>query len=226
MSQDQISNDPIKKVTVVPPPAKEPATVLSRPVSLFQRASSYGPTTPSVSRNNSVVKYDGDLDGEGGKPSFLTIINQTLVHGKLLETELILLAFSTGILDAVTYLEYHVFTSIQTGNTVELAVFAVNQAGDSAVSLQHLGIVIGGFVVGGTILGQLGLHYGPRRRSWLLLTNFVQTVLVGLAAVLLWKAPAYNEGSGALGVLLLLAFASGGQLALARTVNVPDVSLR
>ena len=150
--------------------------------------------------------------------SKLTVyLSHTLTHGRLLEIELILLAFSTGILDVMTYSDYHVFTSIQTGNTVQLAVGAL-QVGTN-INLLNTGVVLGVFVGGGVILGQLGTWIGPRRRSWLLATNFFQTVLVGIAAILRWKVATESSGPGALGIITLLSFAAGGQLALARTVG-------
>ena len=146
-------------------------------------------------------------------------LSHTLTHGRLLEIELILLAFSTGILDVMTYADYHVFTSIQTGNTVQLAVGAL-QIGGVNTNMVNTGVVLGVFVGGGVLLGQLGTWVGPRRRSWLLATNFFQTLLVGIAAALRWKVATESSGPGALGIIALLSFAAGGQLALARTVRI------
>lgn len=141
----------------------------------------------------------------------------------LLEIELMGLALATGIMDATTFPDYHVFASNQTGNTALLAVGALRIGGDT-INLSNIGISLGLFVGAGVIFGQVGNRIGPSRRIWLLVTNAVQTILVAVAAGLRWKVATSSNGPGALGIIALLAFASGAQVALARTVNVPEIS--
>lgn len=140
-----------------------------------------------------------------------------------LELELMGLALATGIMDATTFPDYSVFTSNQTGNSALLAVGALKISG-STVKLRNVGVSLGLFIAGGLIFGQLGSMIGSRRRIWLLVTNAIQTVLVAVAAGLRWKVATSSGGSGALGIIALLAFASGAQVALARTVNVPEIT--
>lgn len=141
----------------------------------------------------------------------------------VLELELMGLAVATGIMDATTFTDYHVFVSNQTGNTALLAVGALHISGD-IVKLQNVGISLGLFIAGGMILGQLGNALGPRRRLWLVATNMLQTALVVVATILRWKFMTIDGTSGSLVVLSLLAFASGAQIAVARTVNVPEIT--
>ncbi|MCJ1315233.1 hypothetical protein MMC15_000549 [Xylographa vitiligo] len=126
-------------------------------------------------------------------------------------------------MDVVTFPDYHVFASNQTGNTALLAVGALS-IGGSIISLQHVGVSLGFFAAGGLVSGQLGNLFGCQRRSWLIATNVVQTALGFGAAVLhahTDKSP--NEATD-LVIIGLLAFASGGQVAMARTVHVPEVT--
>ena len=146
-----------------------------------------------------------------------------IANDLFLEAELMMLAFATGIMDVVTFPDYHVFASNQTGNTALLAVGALS-IGGSIISLQHVGVSLGFFAAGGLVSGQLGNLFGCQRRSWLIATNVVQTALGFGAAVLhahTDKSP--NEATD-LVIIGLLAFASGGQVAMARTVHVPEVT--
>lgn len=133
------------------------------------------------------------------------------------------LALATGIMDATTFSDYRVFVSNQTGNTALLAVGALH-VGGSIVSLSNVGVSLGLFIAGGFILGQLGNLLGPKRRLWLIATNLFQTALVAAATALRWRYPTGDGTPGALGVIALLAFASGGQIAVARSVNVPEIT--
>lgn len=150
-------------------------------------------------------------------------LNGEIADDIILELELMGLAVATGIMDATTFPDYHVFVSNQTGNTALLAVGALHIGGE-LVKLQNVGVSLGLFIAGGLILGQIGNVLGPRRRLWLIVTNLFQTALVIAATSLRWKWTTYDGTSGSLVVLSLLAFASGGQIAVARTVNVPEIT--
>ncbi|KAJ5215469.1 uncharacterized protein N7498_001876 [Penicillium cinerascens] len=153
----------------------------------------------------------------------LVRLNCEVADDLVLELELMGLAVATGIMDATTFPDYHVFVSNQTGNTALLAVGALHIDG-SIVKLQNVCISLGLFIAGGLILGQLGNAFGPRRRLWLLVTNMLQTTLVVVATSLRWKYTTGEGTSGSFAVLALLAFASGGQIAVARTINVPEIT--
>lgn len=140
-----------------------------------------------------------------------------------LEVELMMIAFATGIMDAVTFPDYHVFASNQTGNTALLAVGALD-IGGGIIKLQHVGLSLGAFVAGGLICGQLGNLIGCMRRVWLLATNVLQTALVFAAAASHTHTDHVNDESINLGIITLLAFASGAQVASARTVQVPEIT--
>ena len=137
--------------------------------------------------------------------------------------DLMLLAFSTGIMDVVTFPDYKVFASNQTGNTALLAVGALDLT-DGTISLRHVGVSLGTFALGGLVSGQVGNLVGQERRIWLLSTNLFQTFLVLAAAVLHTRVDDYPSRWIDDGIITLLAFASGCQVAMARTVHVPEVT--
>ena len=139
-----------------------------------------------------------------------------------LEIELMIIALATGILDATTFPEYFVFASNQTGNTALLAIGALS-IGRGIVDLRHVGLSLGAFVAGGLICGQTGNKIGRMSRLWLLITNVLQTVLVFAAAIINTRRIEAQSSAADLGIIALLAFASGAQVASARTVHVPEV---
>lgn len=141
----------------------------------------------------------------------------------LIEFELMLLAVAAGINDGATFADYHIFTSNQTGNTVLLAVGALGLGG-GIIDIRSVAFSLALFVSGGCIFGQIGNVIGPRRRAWLLTTNIIQTALA-FAATAMRKWVALNDRiPQAWSVITLLAFASGAQVAAARTVNVPEIT--
>ncbi len=156
-------------------------------------------------------------------PSRFGHLSKDLAPDVLLETELMILALAAGINDAMTFPDYGVFASNQTGNTALLAVGALRVAPEK-VNLTNVGISLGLFIIGGTILGQLGHVVGRTRRWWLITTNILQTCLIlGAAALRHWVAIT-KESRYRYVVISLIAFASGGQVAMARTVNVPEIT--
>ncbi|MCJ1431984.1 hypothetical protein MMC27_001340 [Xylographa pallens] len=126
-------------------------------------------------------------------------------------------------MDVITFPDYHVFASNQTGNTALLAVGALG-IGGNIISLQHVAVSLGFFAAGGLISGQLGNLFGCQRRSWLFITNMAQTALVFGAAVLYAHTDKNPNEATDLVIIGLLACASGGQVAMARTVHIPEVT--
>jgi hypothetical protein len=142
----------------------------------------------------------------------------------LLEAQLLLLVFATGVQDATTFPDYHCFAGNQTGNTVLIAVGAAG-VGAGVFSIHNIGISLAAFVLGGWSTGQIGHLAGCRSRWWLLLTSSLQTVLVFVAAALQFRAGvAGMTDDTALGVIALLAFSSGGEVAVARGVQMAEIT--
>ncbi|GAD99893.1 DUF1275 domain protein [Paecilomyces variotii No. 5] len=141
----------------------------------------------------------------------------------LLESELLLLSFATGIQDAAAWPDYTCFASNQTGNTLFLAIGAAGLA-DNAYSFTNIGMSLGAFIAGGLIMGQLGNYFGVRKRFWLLLSNIIQTLMVYAAVAIRYHTPLVREGPVALTVIFLLAFSSGGQVAMGRGLKITEIT--
>ena len=153
-----------------------------------------------------------------------TFLRRDIAEDLLLEIELMGLALAAGINDATTFPDYHVFASNQTGNTALLAVWALGIGGELCFDLRNVGFSLGFFILGGWVFGQLGNRCGRKRRAWLLATNMIQTICVFTAAAMRKWVARSNTKPPAWSVIALLAFASGGQVAMARTVNVPEIT--
>lgn len=142
----------------------------------------------------------------------------------LVELQMIFLSFITGIQDAATYVDYHAFASNQTGNTVLLAVAVAGIERDSSLFIpRNIGVSLGSFTVSVWVFGQLGGMVGPRKRAWVLASNFVQTVLVFVAAALQYVYGVRLQSGVSLGIIALLSVAAGGQIVLSRNLGINEI---
>jgi uncharacterized membrane protein YoaK (UPF0700 family) len=157
----------------------------------------------------------------------------------LLEAEMLVLSFATGLGDATTYSEYRVFTANHTGNTILLAVgITEDSSGRPPVNaipipLPLIGISLSMFILGCWIPGQLGHLIGCRQRWWLMLNNFFQMLLVLAASMLQLRYLGWNSGPRlgnmvidrtSMCVVALLAFSAGGQVSLARSLRMTEIT--
>lgn len=73
-------------------------------------------------------------------------------------------------------------------------------------------------------MGQIGNHVGVRRRLWLLTSNLIQTSLVFAAVAIQYSFPIQRDGPAAMVVIALLAFSSGGQVAMSRSLKITEIT--
>ncbi|OXG85087.1 hypothetical protein C350_01713 [Cryptococcus neoformans MW-RSA36] len=136
---------------------------------------------------------------------------------------LIIQAFSTGILDATTSLDFSTFASNQTGNTILLTVAIVRLSGHL---LLLTGVSLASFLGGALVFEHLGHLFGLRRRAWLLTNVFFQIVCLTLAAIFLSPS---GPAATRLGnkhdwtIIMLFAMMSGAQVAAARQASVQEI---
>jgi uncharacterized membrane protein YoaK (UPF0700 family) len=135
---------------------------------------------------------------------------------------LLVLTFTTGLVDAESYLGIgHVFTANMTGNVVFLG-FGI--AGSGGLPVVALSISLASFLAGsgsGGVLASRLAHRHARHMAWALL---IEVLLLSLAAIL---AAAVNVRANAVSgdvVIALLAFAMGVRNATIRSVAVPDLT--
>ena len=155
--------------------------------------------------------------------TFLGFFLQDVSQDGSLELELFLLAFCTGIIDAMTFSKYRVFCSKQTGNTVLIALGALGVSGTEQ-NTEYVMLSFGSFVCSALVFGWAGNLLGPERRLWLLLSNSVSTVFILAASILLLFEDSGSTGLPAMGIIALLASACGGQLQLALSIRMPELN--
>lgn len=163
-----------------------------------------------------------DLDRERGSKQTVTLGS---AHYDLLVAALIVLTFTTGLVDAVSYLGLgRVFTANMTGNVVLLGFAAVGAPG---LSVTRSLIALGGFLVGAAFGGRLGTAMASEtKRRWLLIVAAVEAALIfaaGLASL------GFDIDSGTpvnrlYAVIVLTALAMGLRNATARRLAVPDLT--
>ncbi|OCF73746.1 hypothetical protein I204_05590 [Kwoniella mangroviensis CBS 8886] len=136
---------------------------------------------------------------------------------------LILQAFSTGILDATTYLDFSTFASNQTGNTILLTVAIVRVSGHL---LLLTGVSLASFLSAALVFGHIGHFVGVRRRIWLLLNVFCQIIFLILSAIFLSPSGPAQTRLGAKHewvIISLFAVMSGAQVSAARQASIQEI---
>lgn len=171
----------------------------------------------------------------------------------LLEYELIALALSTGIIDALAFPKFHCCESAsrkypstsdtpsvvsnQTGNTVLFAIstfslIGTRQESDFLIPIPQIATSLGCFCAGVFFAGQVANYLQCRFiRWWLLLSNIIQTALVLASAILniahrtgdYLSTNSETNSSTIIGTVAMLAFASGMQVALSRQLGMPEI---
>ena len=90
--------------------------------------------------------YDNDTNQKATR-SFGRYLSAPIQVDQFVDLELLLLTFSTGIQDAISYPDFRCFASNQTGNSVVLAVGLAGIAPE-LFDLSNVGISLGMFIVG------------------------------------------------------------------------------
>jgi uncharacterized membrane protein YoaK (UPF0700 family) len=169
---------------------------------------------------------------DGVRPHLNTIWKYSLSSlgvDSLVEVQLLLATFCTGIQDAISFPDFRCFASNQTGNTVVLAVGIANynyyaSGSDQLFHLPNIAMSLGMFLAGAIITGQLGNYFGGRRRGWQFVSNLAQTVMVMGAAGIQFSYDVQQTAKKTLVTVALLAFSSGAQVAAARAFRVPEIT--
>jgi uncharacterized membrane protein YoaK (UPF0700 family) len=133
---------------------------------------------------------------------------------------LLALTFTTGLIDAASYLGLgHVFSANMTGNIVLLG-FGIAGAGGLPVVSPIVAAIA--FLVGAGIGGRLGRDISPPRKSFAI-TLALEASLVAATALIALAHVQPNRFSGDL-VIALLALAMGARNASVRRLGVPDLT--
>ncbi|KAM0750776.1 hypothetical protein T439DRAFT_380638 [Meredithblackwellia eburnea MCA 4105] len=138
-----------------------------------------------------------------------------LPHADLIQ---LIFSFATAIVDAFTFLRLGGFAANMTGNSVFLGL-SIAQLHDPTIHADRSIVALCLFWLGAFVTGQIGHHVipNPKRRYWLLITFFLQSLLIFISAILLYThTHSFVDTQANLGLLTLLAFAFGSQAAVSR----------
>jgi uncharacterized membrane protein YoaK (UPF0700 family) len=135
---------------------------------------------------------------------------------------LVVLTFTTGLVDAVSYLDLgRVFTANMTGNVVLLG-FGV--AGSGGLPVVAPIVSLASFVVGAGAGGVLVRRMSRRHLTLVAYALALEASLLGLAAIVAGAASVRPGDAAAYLMIVLMAFAMGIRNATVRSIGVPDMT--
>jgi uncharacterized membrane protein YoaK (UPF0700 family) len=135
---------------------------------------------------------------------------------------LLALTFTTGIVDAVSYLALgRVFTANMTGNVVLLG-FGIASSGGLPVVAPI--VSLGAFLVGAGAGGFLVRRLAERHPSLVARALAIETSLLVIAAVVAAATSIHPGNASAYALIVLMASAMGVRNAVARNLAVPDLT--
>jgi uncharacterized membrane protein YoaK (UPF0700 family) len=135
---------------------------------------------------------------------------------------LLVLTFTTGLVDAVSYLGLgHVFTANMTGNIVFLGFGIAGQGGLPVLAPL---VSLGSFLLGAGCGGVLADRMGDRHPQHMARALAIEVSLIGAAAILVAAVDVRPKAVSADIVIALLALAMGVRNATVRRIGVPDLT--
>jgi uncharacterized membrane protein YoaK (UPF0700 family) len=135
---------------------------------------------------------------------------------------LLVLTFTTGLVDAISYLGLgRVFTANMTGNIVLLGFGIASNTGLPVLAPL---VSLGSFLLGAGAGGVLATRMGDRHPAHIARALAIEVSLIGGAAVLAAAVTIRPNGVSGDIVIALLAFAMGVRNATVRRIGVPDLT--
>jgi uncharacterized membrane protein YoaK (UPF0700 family) len=163
--------------------------------------------------------------GKGVMPTTPSSVLPVVATGRATMIALIALTFSTGLIDAVSFISLgHVFTANMTGNIVLLG-FALG--GVTGLSAARSGASLLAFMAGALFGGVINVRHADWTQMRLLKRAIViEAFLILIAASFAACAGTKNEISPILtyGLIVLMALAMGVRMAVVRKLAVPDLN--
>ena len=150
------------------------------------------------------------------------VVSRSPVSRRLTVTALLLLTFTTGLIDAVSVLVLgHVFVANMTGNVIFLGFWFVPHSG---VDLTAAAVAFAGFIVGTIVGGRLSRHLDSNVRVWLTAALGIEVVMLVALAVLAGTGVLDYHDDTKLILIAGLALTFGSQNATARQFGIQELS--
>lgn len=138
-----------------------------------------------------------------------------------LERALLVLTFTAGLVDAVSFLGLgSVFVANMTGNIV---LMGFGLAGAEGFAIAAPLVSLGAFIAGAVIGGRIGVRLHDRRMRWLAGALVAETSFILLAAILSIGVDVPADDWRRYAMIALLAAALGARNASIRGLKVPDL---
>jgi uncharacterized membrane protein YoaK (UPF0700 family) len=135
---------------------------------------------------------------------------------------LVVLTFTTGLVDAAAYLGLgRVFTANMTGNVVLLG-FGIARSGGLPVVAPLVSLA--SFLVGAGAGGALAKRLADRHSALVARALEAEVILLAAAAVLAAVASVHPGDAAAYALIVLMALAMGVRNAVVRRIGVPDMT--
>ncbi|KAK3677334.1 hypothetical protein LTR78_002872 [Recurvomyces mirabilis] len=198
-------------------------TDLDHPIAVTNHGAQRLPTYTSRGSTGPVTTAHQDITRSGRLLTVQRYWASPIRADSLIEAQLLILTFATGIQDSISYPDFRCFASNQTGNTVVLAVALAGGVGE-LFDPANVGASLGAFLLGALATGHLGLVFGRRRRVWQFTVGLAQTMMVLGAAWIQFGHGANESGVWPRAALALIATASGSQVAAARAFQIPEIT--
>jgi uncharacterized membrane protein YoaK (UPF0700 family) len=132
------------------------------------------------------------------------------------------LTFTTGLVDAVSYLALgRVFTANMTGNVVLLG-FGI--AGSGGLPVVAPTVSLGAFLIGAGAGGVLVRRMAKRHSALVARALAIETCLLAIAAVVAATTTVHPGNASAYVLIVLMASAMGVRNAVVRSIAVPDLT--
>ncbi|KAJ5542748.1 hypothetical protein N7535_005172 [Penicillium sp. DV-2018c] len=227
-----------KPLTTSPPrgPGQSPSTLQNDLTTInfrLEHANSETRYTPGVwsSGGSTAVSLSGNQTDDNTIRSTLSRHFQANIHTAHADIILIICSFVGGLVDGLSFNAWGSFSSMQTGNTVFLALGASGQPTYPAYLWAKSLIAITVFVLSNIFFINFHRFLGPRRRSTLILSFSIQTAALLATAILIHhgvitpkpedpRAPI--EWTQVLPISLL-AFQAGGQICASRILALDEI---
>jgi uncharacterized membrane protein YoaK (UPF0700 family) len=135
---------------------------------------------------------------------------------------LLALTFTTGLVDAVSYLALgRVFTANMTGNVVLLG-FGI--AGSGGLPVVAPLVSLGAFLIGAGAGGVLVRQMATRHPALVARALAIETCLLAIAALVAATTTVHPGNASAYALIVLMACAMGVRNAVVRSIGVPDLT--
>jgi uncharacterized membrane protein YoaK (UPF0700 family) len=175
--------------------------------------------------NSSTTSTEPRRIGKDVMPTKPSSVHAAVATGRATMIALIGLTFSTGLIDAVSFISLgHVFTANMTGNIVLLG-FAVG--GATGLSVARSAASLLAFMAGALFGGMINVRHSDWTQMRLLkLAIEIEAILLLLATSFAASAGTKAELSPSLayGLIVLMALAMGVRNAVVRKLAVPDLT--